>query len=127
LSCLSVTVRRRDCAWTVLHARSAWICLEADRCSAAALCVRRCTRCSLSSSFSSRFCATQIGSRAVLIAWTAALQVRHSHDFSCTMLFVSFSLSVCALIIFSMSYLPGFFLPGKVRGGGPARLRYISS
>jgi hypothetical protein len=57
----------------------------------------------------------------------SALQVRHSHDFSCTMLFVSFSLSVCALIIFSMSYLPGFFLPGKVRGGGPARLRYISS
>jgi hypothetical protein len=117
----------RDCAWTVLHARSAWICLEANRCSAAALCVQRCTRCSLSSSFSLQFCAAQIGLRAVLIAWAAALQVRHSHDFSRAMLFVSFSLSVCALIMFSMSCLPGFFLPGKVRGGGPAGLRYISS
>jgi hypothetical protein len=63
----------------------------------------------------------------VLIAWVVALQVRHSHDFSRAMLFVSFSLSVCALIMFSMSCLPGFFLPGKIRGGGPAGLRYVSS
>jgi hypothetical protein len=116
-----------DCAWTVLHACSAWICLEANHCSAAALCVRRCTRCSLSSLFSSRFCAAQIGLRAVLIAWAATLQVRHSHDFSRATLFVSFSLSVCALIMFSMSCLPGFFLLGKVRGGGPVGLRYVSS
>jgi hypothetical protein len=56
---------------------------------------------------------------AVLIAWAAALQVRHSHDFSRAMLFVSFSLSVCARMIYSLQchVCLDFFLSGKVEVG----------
>jgi hypothetical protein len=32
----------RDCAWKVLHARSAWICLEVDDYNAATLCLQLC-------------------------------------------------------------------------------------